>query len=477
LEKLLTIFQDDIQLVFRNAMLYNKSDSGYGKAAQRIEKVASEELRKLYQEMNVPFPAESEGTGVSEPPLLNGTATFQPPDDVLGLLSSKTTLSEATNLIFTADPITSLFAQEHAQFQPLPSPPAHPPPPPTLSAKKSKISKKKKLAVPRDYAKERERAKELRALRQAEAQEQLELDQGPGFRAPRTTRRGAVGGPEPISATPSAELISATTPPRPDPSIIVPPVSATTIKKPPVHDPLMTTTTLPPVISAEDFGKRDTFRTFETGHILPEGTKRGNRAALRESPLPPKKRQKFGSPRAGSGTPQQGEEDGHPERSRLSSATPAIVDETFDVSTDAPSPAESDLTVLSSFDEDERVAETLFPVESSEPAGLAGNQASPVSPVEMSLGTEDTTAEKPIMPTDGKSTSEGVPRPTGLFVIETVETPATRREANRLRKAARANPPDGGNDAGQPPSLKITRAQYEHGTLGMEYFCCCRFIF
>lgn len=182
------IIQSDINLVFDNAMLYNKRDTVFHKTAARLKSSAAHILSTL-STLTIP------GDIVSNTPTATGSVgDLEADPEILKLLLSEESIKHDSELVIDTEPITSLFRFERARLKP---PPPFPPPPPPQPPKKRGRPK-------RDYKMERERRKQVQAAIAAESA--MLLDASPGFRAPRATRstRAALAALE-------AELIATST--------------------------------------------------------------------------------------------------------------------------------------------------------------------------------------------------------------------------------------------------------------------------
>jgi hypothetical protein len=163
--------QSDINLVFDNAMLYNKRDTVFHKTAARLKASAvhiMSTLPTLSATGDNPSDTSAEAGSVGD---------LEADPELLKLLISEESIKRDTEFVIYAEPIASLFRFERERLKPPPPPP--PPRPP-------KPPKVKKGRPKRDYKMERERRKQVKAAIAAE--NAMLLDTSPGFRAPRATR-------------------------------------------------------------------------------------------------------------------------------------------------------------------------------------------------------------------------------------------------------------------------------------------------
>ncbi|KAI0782807.1 hypothetical protein C8Q75DRAFT_786204 [Abortiporus biennis] len=245
-------FKNDINLVINNAITYNKPGTPFHKTALKIQSAAEPlfaELDKfVIQHPDVPVnEAEQLLLFDDDEPLGN----FEPPLELVELLSATDTIQEDMNIILQSTPVESLFNFEHPVLKP-----PRPPPPPRAS----KPSKK-----------QRQEARRL-------ARQQARLDAS--VHAPRTRSAAA------NQAAFEAEAHDA------GPSTS----SRRGTKRKPVILPGQSE--VPPMV--EDVDKRDLFTHFDGGWILPPDHKRGGRAPVDKMnfPPPPKKRVRVDRERA-----------------------------------------------------------------------------------------------------------------------------------------------------------------------------------
>ncbi|KAI0683939.1 hypothetical protein BC835DRAFT_1392543 [Cytidiella melzeri] len=243
----LDAFNEDIHLVLSNAMLYNRPDTQYFKAAQKIKSHADKILAELEQ-IKVPHPevqALSAGrdgreASLSRPPL----GDLEPPLAALQPLLSQASIADDLPVILETDPVTSLMNFEFAKLKPPPTPP---PPKPK-----------------RDRRAERERAR----------LERIAAGFGPGERA--RTRRSLAdtdGNSALVDSMNDHEEHHEdhTDRHRKKPKVVLPGQAE-----------------VPPVV--DEVNNQEMFTKFNVGWILPESSRRGGRAPVDRQPLEPKRK-------------------------------------------------------------------------------------------------------------------------------------------------------------------------------------------
>ncbi|KAF7309481.1 Bromodomain containing protein [Mycena indigotica] len=115
----LQVFKDDVDLVLNNALQYNKPGTPYHKTALRIQAASVPiltELSNLCSSPNLRSPNEDNAETAAWVPTAIGD--LEPPLEVLDLLLSSDAIQVETDLLLSADPITSLFNFELAQQKP-----------------------------------------------------------------------------------------------------------------------------------------------------------------------------------------------------------------------------------------------------------------------------------------------------------------------------------------------------------------------
>ncbi|KAF8880213.1 hypothetical protein CPB84DRAFT_1792691 [Gymnopilus junonius] len=316
-------FRDDIELVFSNALLYNKSGTPFHKSATRLRKDSKGILDSLEPSKfahdpsswsNLPKPpkvikAKAEGEGVEaeggadeQEQEQSPIGDLEPPVNVLELFMTSDAIKEDLNMELNGDPVSTLLEYMFAKVKPPPLTPPSPLPPRTaapadvaaaIPATPSQPPKERirKSKPKRDRKAEIERARVNKVAKEAataatslETEEdydageegdnerrtkerdlQAALDASAGFRAPKA--RVPSG-----SQAPESSLAEGSRPRKP--------VSAAP-----------SSVAIPRVV--ESVGNRDSFSFFNTGWILPSDQKRGGRVATERQILPPpRKRQK-----------------------------------------------------------------------------------------------------------------------------------------------------------------------------------------
>ncbi|GJJ11325.1 hypothetical protein Clacol_005557 [Clathrus columnatus] len=168
----LDAFKIDVNLIFDNAMLYNKRDTVFHKTASRLKTAAANIIGPLYELPTLCTDIGGEAEGVEENTIGNLEADL----DVLNLMFSNDNIKDDMNLVLDTDPLTSLLRTEQPFYKP--------PPPKVPKPKKEKPEKPEKPK--RDYKLERQRRKEAHAAFAAGTA--ALFDTAPGFRGPRATR-------------------------------------------------------------------------------------------------------------------------------------------------------------------------------------------------------------------------------------------------------------------------------------------------
>ncbi|KAJ7272561.1 hypothetical protein B0H12DRAFT_584914 [Mycena haematopus] len=311
-------FKDDIQLVLDNAVLYNKEGTTFRKVALRIRGLAQPILAELDQLSSSPDLRSTEQLDGDVPWSAPLIGDLEPPLEILDLLLSIDAIKDDSELILSADPITSLFNFEFEQRKPLPPPPTPPPDPADLERKKleerrEREKEKRKERREKDTERraaekgKREAEKEKRRQQRAEQKAQAALDASnaesslradtvssysvsdtmsapPDLRVPRT--RGAVAAAIAFEAEANAVAstsASARLPGRPKGSTR----KGTTTSVPVSQSPIPAPGEIPLV---EHVDERGSFTMFEQGWILPAGQRRGGRLPLERSAVPPPKK-------------------------------------------------------------------------------------------------------------------------------------------------------------------------------------------
>lgn len=262
--------QDDVQLVLSNAILYNKAGTPFYKSAQRLQ-VSSE---TLFAELEGklashgfwhPAPTDNEANAMDiSLDSQMSIGSLEPPLNILELLLSEEAIADEIELILKEDPLASLFSFEFEVLKPPPPPP--PPKPP-----------KPKRVRNRQAAKERRTAKEVAVLHV--------LDVSPGFRAPRTRKGMAAAAAFEAEARAEGEVETNQTldPAEKHSRKEAAKQRGKAWKRGPLVLPGRSE--VPPIVDEVD--KRQSFKMFDAGWILPENQKRGGRAAIERMPLPP----------------------------------------------------------------------------------------------------------------------------------------------------------------------------------------------
>ncbi|KZS94692.1 hypothetical protein SISNIDRAFT_452784 [Sistotremastrum niveocremeum HHB9708] len=278
-------FKHDVNLVLDNAMLYNKKDTTYHKAAAKMKPHVDIILGQLV------------GSSRSDPALDLGD--LEPPLEMLELFTSDS-ITESMDILTDPDPLTSLFAFEIERPRPKPPP---------VPKKKAKPKIPKPIRIPRDYAAERARRKER------ERDDAAKVDEVPDFILPRTRGAAAaqaafvaeagVASADGLGSAPLSESVEpdertahsreqlVDSPMEVDfPAESMGHVSSKPTRVRVRRDPVVLPgqAIIPPVVDSVD-GKKS-FDMFDGGWILPPDQRRGGRPPPTETVEPPKKRQR-----------------------------------------------------------------------------------------------------------------------------------------------------------------------------------------
>jgi hypothetical protein len=244
--------QNDVQLVLDNAILYNKSDTAFYKAALRIKTASKSIMDELDTLAHSPTSlqvadVDDSMTSHAEGGVLVGD--LEPPLDMLDMLITAPLVQSEPDLQhrLDVDPIASLFSLELGKvIEPL-----------KTSAPQPKPHKRKGKAT---------------GLKRASDV----LDSAPGFRAPRTRQ---------ALAEAAAFEAEATSVPSPGSK------KGTRWKRAPMTLPGRSE--VPPMV--DDVDNQKSFKMFDAGWILPPDQKRRGRPPLDKSTPPvPRKRTKTG---------------------------------------------------------------------------------------------------------------------------------------------------------------------------------------
>ncbi|KAJ7027919.1 bromodomain and PHD finger-containing protein 3 [Mycena alexandri] len=375
-------FKDDIHLVLDNAILYNKDGTIFRKTALRIQATAQPILVDLDRLSSSPAlrTEPPDGNAPSWTPPVIGD--LEPPLAILELLVSADAIKDDSDLLLSADPITSLFNFELEKKKPLPPPPAPPPapsaPPPRPSKPTTKVEKKKRDREA-DRERSRERRRKLKAAAEAEKAASAAAMASASF-GPRRTR-GAIA----AAASGSSDASGAPRPRRPSAQLTAP-----------GDIPLV-----------EHVDERDSFTMFEQGWILPAGSRRNNRVHVDQSSAPPpKKRARLDN----RGT------------SRLSVFSTAASDnQTLQDADEPPRTSSSAADNSMDVDEPDRPISKATVANRSVDSGPSRLNSLPL-----------VTPERVFIPPPNV-----IRTPDGLVIIEELDTPAIRKEKSLRRKEER----------------------------------------
>ncbi|EMD39343.1 hypothetical protein CERSUDRAFT_112983 [Gelatoporia subvermispora B] len=249
--------KDDILLVVDNAVTYNQPGTPFYRAAQRIKTAAEPILADL--DRLVPSPQDH---SVPE----HSVGDLEPPVHLLSLLLSEDAIKDDINLILDAVPLDSLCSYELPRLKP-------PPPPKPKRNRKADIERKRL---------------------EREAERQALLDASPGFRAVRHTRRavaaaaaGTSGQEQPAeeNATPAVGEPKAEVAESGGIAVVTSPATAKRKHRVTIAS---SRPDIPPMV--EEVDNQQSFKMFDQGWILPPDQRRGGRAPIERTPLPPPKK-------------------------------------------------------------------------------------------------------------------------------------------------------------------------------------------
>ncbi|CAL1713966.1 unnamed protein product [Somion occarium] len=455
-------FKDDIYLVLNNAMLYNKAGTQFYKTAQNIKNKADSILadldKHIQEHSEIDLSPPEEGPLSLFPPT-SPLANLEPPISLLELLSVNDAIKDEIDLILSAPPLESLFTYEFPVFKP---------PPPPKPKKPSRKAKKQK-----------------------------ELDSSPGFRAPPRTRNAiaqaaaheaeaqVVAGPSTTAEAAEVEMAEVAETAK---------KASKRGKRAPIVLPGQAET--PPMV--EDVDKQEQFKMFDKGWILPPDHRRGGRAPVERGPVPPpRKRQRVGEREkshvsAVSAVAVESETlrtrsrstgaDGFGPRSSVprSSVPRSSVPRSSVPRSSVPAPdrvssptpvVEESKAIEADVEASHAAIPEPFPSGPTEPPREPIHLASPAPqpPVE-SLG--DVGMEQPShiemaqpveeKPVEEPEEEEEEPTPRKVIIIETLDTPATRRE-KYLRKREERRLAREAEEAAMAARLTRSHATLESG--------------
>jgi len=303
----LTLYQDDIELVINNALLYNAPGTPYHTMALRIRKHAEPILANL-EKLSLPSHAiPAPALPSSLPPI----GDLEAPLDILELLQSTEVFQDGLNLELDDDALGSLVKTASAKYKPQPPPSPILVPEETATSAAAKTSSSKK-GHKKHGEKKRDRKAEAERSRARKAEARAAKAAAEAAAAAAATQSGEAGEPpeehvdgeaaqialdsqEPhVPAAPGVNEDSGSAPVLPVESHV--PVAASGPGPFTTHKKKRATAASPAITTplvVEDVGNQDSFHLFNSGWILPPEQKRGGRVAVEKAPLaPPKKRQK-----------------------------------------------------------------------------------------------------------------------------------------------------------------------------------------
>ncbi|KAJ6485818.1 bromodomain and PHD finger-containing protein 3 [Mycena sanguinolenta] len=391
-------FKDDIQLVLDNAVLYNREGTPHRKAALRIQGSVQPILAELDHLSSSPNLRLTEPQQIKDnvpwsPPLLGD---LEPPLEILELLLSADAINDDSELILSADPITSLFNFELERRKPTP-PPTPPPDPADLQRMKQEEKKAKRKA--RDQ-KAQAAALDASTAETASSTSTVSVPRTRGAAAAAVAFEGEANATASTSASarlPTGSKGSSR--------------NGTTTSVPVSQTPILAPGEIPLVEHVDD---RGSFTLFEQGWILPAGQRRGGRAPIERSAAPPpKKKMRLGE---------------HRGTSRLSAFSTAA-SENQTLQDGSPRPDEPRRASMSSTVNHADNSMDIDPPERPHSKGNAPNISTGSASRVHSLTVA--TPERIFIPPPNV-----IHTPDGQVIIEELDTPAIRKEKNlRAREA------------------------------------------
>lgn len=345
--------------------------------------------------------------------------SLEPSLGILELLLSEDAIMEDTEYILKQDPLTSLFNFELGKLKPPP-----PPPPP----KPAKPKRDRKAEQERRKLAQEAKAAKLAELREAR-EIQAALDVSPGFRAPRTRKGLAAAAAFEAEARAEGEVEGEGN--GEEQNDMLDPAEQHSRKEAAKQrnkvwkrGPLILPgrSEIPPIVNEVD--NRQSFKMFDAGWILPENQKRGGRTAADRAPLPPP-RKRVRTSSSSLSLPYLlhcclTDKRVDRETSRLSVlSTSASENQTLRLLTE-------DNSALDDMDADQSMMDVDIPAEQD------GEMSSPLSDVKSD--EQDVTARQIEEP---PATRNVIRAPDGTIIVETLDTPALRRQKSIARKAAR----------------------------------------
>ncbi|TFK48530.1 hypothetical protein OE88DRAFT_1634784 [Heliocybe sulcata] len=393
-------FKDDINLVLDNAMLYNKSDTRYHKAASRIKANAQPILEELdkhatshrYENTK----ADSDSIDLRSP-----VGDLEPPLSILDLLFSSDNIKDDVNFILESAPLVSHLNYELEKLKPPPPPPTPPP------SKPRKGRTKRKREASGDA-----------------------VDASPGFRAPRTRRALAAAAAFEAEARGQTEA----------PEVVPETESGPAPEKPPRRKRTpakVTHSEIPTIVKTID--NRESFKKFEQGWILPPEVRRGGRAPVDRTLVSPAKRKRRS----------QTSKSRSSIAATLSAENETLREQTASQGGDAERSTMPDEPVLVTVDAPENVrqpseaphGEPGLPEAEAETTSV--NEARSVAreildatpeTVESPKVASEAPEDEDVQSHEREEEPEDVPPATKRIVIDVLDTPATRREKQKEKQ-------------------------------------------
>ncbi|KAK7463006.1 hypothetical protein VKT23_007588 [Stygiomarasmius scandens] len=417
-------FKDDVNLVYDNAVLYNKSGSLIYKNAMRLKTNSQPILQELdqlvvgHRQSSPQAEASGEVTedgmkvehSTPAPSALSSSSPvgdLEPSLEILELLVSTQLIQDDIPIILDADPITSLVEYKLPKLKPPPPPkpkkvPKVRPPRDREEENRKRREKREIERIARENAKENARA--ARAAAAAAAAMQQGYDTGT-----RSSRRSSIAAnAESGDIFVSSSAVDFEVLPGQGPPLSTSSTSSNGARRRVPESG----TSHPQILDTVD--NKGSFALFNTGWILPSSQKRNRRPTLqmsqsmdRSAQPPPRKRPRM-----------------DPGSSRLSYSTVEEDNQTLQPYTDA----EEDYPEMMDVD-----APTELPPESSsvppedvdDPAWTT--RSLPAAANEHGNSSVEVTS----------GNNKLIIMPDGSRVLEELDTPATRREKNMRRKAER----------------------------------------
>ncbi|THU93626.1 hypothetical protein K435DRAFT_757245 [Dendrothele bispora CBS 962.96] len=415
-------FKDDVNLVYDNAVLYNKSGSLIHKNATRLKsnslsilqdldrlsshnqdssRTETRDQARTIEDMKIEHSTPAPGALTSTPIV----GDLEPSLKLLDLLSSSQLIQNELPILLDADPITSLFQYQFPKIKPAPPP------------------KPKKIVKGRPPKTDKEREEEnarRRAKRQAEkAAEKVPYQVGtrPSRRNSAATATNAEVGDSSFSSSLSAAPSFEGTPGQAQ----GPPLSSSSASSSPARRRLEPFPSQPQILDSLD--NKGSFTHFNSGWILPADQKRTRRPTQVQTATPPVSVDKSTQP------PPRKKPRLDPGSSRLSYSTVEEDNQTLHPSDPIQAPTDvEDYPEMMDVD-----APVEIPPESSSVPPEEVDEAGVWRTKFLSATGHGNSSSVEVESGNNKL----IIMPDGTRILEELDTPATRREKNMRKKAER----------------------------------------